>query len=286
MRGRGGKEVAFRVFAGSGALLGAAVFVLLGVDVLLDGAGSLSWHFFTNFASRFPDRAGIRAPLFGTLWLLVLTTVFSFPISVGAAIFLEEYAPKSWMKRAVQANIANLAGVPSVVYGILGLALFVRAFDLGRSVLSAALTLSLFTMPILLLSAQDAIRRVPRGVRDAAYGLGATRWQVLRSQVLPQALPGIIKGGILALSRAVGETAPLILVGSVTFVAFTPESVSDPFTALPVQIFHWASRPQEEFRSLAAAAIIVLLVLLLSMNTLAVILRNRFENRSQGGGRA
>ena len=286
MRGRGGKEVAFRVFAGSGALLGAAVFVLLGVDVLLDGAGSLSWHFFTNFASRFPDRAGIRAPLFGTLWLLVLTTVFSFPISVGAAIFLEEYAPKSWMKRAVQANIANLAGVPSVVYGILGLALFVRAFDLGRSVLSAALTLSLFTMPIIILSAQDAIRRVPRGVRDAAYGLGATRWQVLRSQVLPQALPGIIKGGILTLSRAVGETAPLILVGSVTFVAFTPESVSDPFTALPVQIFHWASRPQEEFRSLAAAAIIVLLVLLLSMNTLAVILRNRFENRSQGGGRA
>jgi phosphate transport system permease protein len=283
--GRAVKEVAFRALVGCAAFLGVAAFVVLLGDVLLDGAGSLSWHLFTNFASRFPERAGIRAPLFGTLWLLVLTAAFSFPVSVGAAIFLEEYAPRTRVTRAIQANIAHLAGVPSIVYGILGLALFVRALDLGRSVLSGALTLSLFTMPIIVLSAQEAIRRVPRSVRDAAYGLGATRWQVIRFQVLPQALPRIITGGILALSRAVGETAPLVLVGAVTFIAFTPGSVSDSFTALPVQIFYWASRPQDEFRGLAAAAIIVLLVLLLGMNTLATIVRNRFENRSSGEGR-
>lgn len=273
------RGAAFRVVTGMGALLGAAATVLLLGDVIRDGAGHLSVHFFENFASRFPERAGIKAPLFGTLWLLGLTALLSLPVSVGAAIYLEEYARRNWATRAIQANIAHLAGVPSIVYGILGLALFVQALRLGRSVLAAALTLSLLIMPVIILSAQEAIRRVPMGIREAAYALGATRWQVVRFHVLPQAMPGIISGGILALSRALGETAPLVMIGAVTFIAFTPEVPTDPFTALPVQIFNWASRPQEEFRGLAAAAIIVLLGLLLSMNAVAVILRNRLERR-------
>jgi phosphate transport system permease protein len=261
------------------ALLGVVATLLLVGEVVVNGLGHLSGHFFTNFASRFPERAGIRAPLIGTFWLLGLTAVLSLPVSVGAAIYLEEYAPRNWVTRAIQTNITHLAGVPSVVYGILGLALFVQAMDLARSVLAGALTLSLLIMPTIILSAQEAIRRVPEGIREAAYGLGATRWQVIRFQVLPLAMPGIVSGGILALSRALGETAPLVMIGAVTFIAFTPEVVTDPFTALPVQIFNWVSRPQEEFRGLAAAAILVLLALLLSMNALAVILRNRLERR-------
>jgi phosphate transport system permease protein len=274
------REVVFRVITGTAALLGAAAALVLLGDVLLDGLSHLSRHFFTSFASRFPERAGIRAPLFGTVWLLGLTALFAIPVSIGAAIYLEEYAPRNWATRAIQANIAHLAGVPSVVYGILGLALFVQAMSLGRSLLAGALTLSLLIMPVIILSAQEAIRRVPISIREAAYALGATRWQVVRYQVLPQAMPGIVSGGILALSRAVGETAPLVMIGAVTFIAFTPETISDPFTALPVQIFHWASRPQEEFRGLAAAAILVLLAILLSLNALAVILRNRLERWS------
>ena len=281
MRGvRRSQELGFKVLAGLGASLGVLAILVLFGDVFRDGVGHFSRHFFTNYASRFPGRAGIRAPLFGTLWLLGLTAVLSVPLSVGAAIYLEEFAPRSWVTRVVRTNIANLAGVPSIVYGILGLALFVQALDLGRSVLAGALTLSLLIMPIIILSAQEALRRVPRGLREAAYALGATRWQVVRHQVLPEALPGIFSGAILALSRAVGETAPLVLVGAVTFIAFTPEAVTDPFTALPVQIFHWVTRSQDEFRGLAAAAIVVLLALLLSMNALAVILRNRLERRS------
>jgi phosphate transport system permease protein len=278
--GRRRREVAFQVLTWMAGGLSATVALLLLGDILLDGLGYLSRHFFTNFASRFPGRAGIKAPLLGTIWLLGLTGLFSIPVSIGAAIYLEEYAPRNWATRAIRANIAHLAGVPSIVYGILGLALFVQAMNLGRSLLAGALTLSLLIMPVIILSAQEAMRRVPAGIREAAYALGATRWQVVRHQVLPQAMPGILSGGILALSRAAGETAPLVLIGAVTFIAFTPETISDPFTALPVQIFDWASRPQEEFRGLAAAAIIVLLAILLSMNALAVILRNRLERRS------
>lgn len=278
--GRRRREVAFQALTWMAGGLSATVALLLLGDILLDGLGYLSRHFFTNFASRFPGRAGIKAPLLGTIWLLGLTALFSIPVSIGAAIYLEEYAPRNWATRAIRANIAHLAGVPSIVYGILGLALFVQAMNLGRSLLAGALTLSLLIMPVIILSAQEAIRRVPVGLREAAYALGASRWQVVRYQVLPQAMPGIVSGGILALSRAAGETAPLVLIGAVTFIAFTPETISDPFTALPVQIFDWASRPQEEFRGLAAAAIIVLLAILLSMNALAVILRNRLERRS------
>ena len=284
MRGRRGRgrEVGFGLLTRFGAVMGLLVLLLLVGDIFVDGVGNLTRHFFTGFASRFPERAGIRAPLLGTAWLLGLTALLVFPVSVGAAIYLEEYASKRWTTRALQTFITNLAGVPSIVYGLLGLALFVRGLGLDRSVLAGGLTLSLLIMPVVILSCQEALRRVPSGVREAAFGLGATRWQVLRHQVLPQALPDMVSGGIFALSRAVGEAAPLIMIGAVTFIAFTPESVSDPFTALPVQIFHWAIRPQAEFRELAAAAIIVLLALMLGMNALAVAFRTRLERKSEG----
>jgi phosphate transport system permease protein len=283
--GREGRRALGRVFRGAtvvATLVGVVALLLLLAEVVVNGAGSLSGTFFLNFASRFPERAGIRAPLLGTLWLLALTAAVSVPVSVGAAVYLEEYAPRTRLTRLVQGNIANLAGVPSIVYGILGLALFVGILDLGRSVLAGALTLSLLIMPMIVLASQKALREVPAGVREAAYGLGATRWQVVRHQVLPLALPDIVAGSILALSRAIGEAAPLIMVGALSFIAFTPESLSDPFTALPVQIFNWVARPQEEFQHLAAAAIIVLLVLLLSMNVVAIFIRHRFGNRHGG----
>jgi phosphate transport system permease protein len=271
-------DAAFPFLAGLATLLGLVALIVLLADVTLDGARYLSGHFFTNFASRFPERAGIRASLFGTAWVIGLTAILSFPVSVGAAIYLEEYAPRNWFTRMVRMNVANLAGVPSIVYGILGLALFVRFLGLGRSVIAGALTLSLLAMPMIIMASQEAIRAVPPGLRAAAYGLGASRWQVVRYQVLPSALPGIISGTILALTRAVGEAAPLIMIGYMTFIAFVPETLGDPFTVLPLQIFSWITRG-EEFRGLAAAAIIVLLLLLLTMNALAVIIQHRFERR-------
>ncbi len=255
-----------------------ALLVLLG-DILVDGVRYLSAHFFTNYASRFPERAGIRASLMGTLWILGLTALIAIPLSVGAAIYLEEYAPRNRMTRMIQGNIANLAGLPSIVYGILGLALFVQALGLGRSILAGALTLALLIMPIIILSSQEALRAVPRGLREGAYALGASRWQVVRHQVLPEALPRILSGALHALSRAVGETAPLLMIGVLTFIAFTPANPGDPFTVLPIQIFTWVSRPQEEFRGLAAAAILVLLVLIFGMNVLALLLRRRLGSR-------
>jgi phosphate transport system permease protein len=259
--------------------VGVVSLVVLLADVLVDGVPRLDGRFLTSFASRFPERAGVRAALAGSVWLLVLTALLAFPVSVAAAVYLEEYAPRSWLTKAIQTNIANLAGVPSIVYGILGLALFVRALGFGRSILSGALTLALLILPVIIMAAQEAVRAVPRTIREAAYGLGATRWQVVRHQVLPMAFPGILTGTILALSRAIGETAPLILVGAVGFVAFTPRGVMDQFTVLPLQIYSWISRPQDEFRELAAAGIIVLLLLLLTMNAAAIVLRNRAQAR-------
>jgi phosphate transport system permease protein len=276
---RRARDRAFHLLTALATLVGVVALLLLLADVLVDGIGHLSVSFFTDHASRFPERAGIRAPLLGTIWVISLTALISFPISVGAAIYLEEYAPANWMTRAVRTNIANLAGVPSIVYGILGLALFVRFMGLGRSVLAGALTLSLLIIPMITLAAMEAIRAVPRGLRTAAYGLGASRWQVVRHQILPLALPRIISGAVLALSRAVGEAAPLIMIGFLTFIAFTPEGPGDPFTVLPLQIFSWITRG-EEFRGLAAAAIIVLLFFLLGLNALAIIIRNRFDGRS------
>ncbi|HSG47156.1 MAG TPA: phosphate ABC transporter permease PstA [Longimicrobiales bacterium] len=269
----------FQALALAATLVGVVALAVLLVDVLGDGFGVLDLDFLTSFQSRFPERAGIKSALHGSIWILVLTAVISFPLSVGAAIYLEEYAPRNRWTRLIQLNIANLAGVPSIVYGILGLTVFVRAMGLDRSVISGALTLSILILPVIVMASQEAIRAVPSSIREAAYGLGATRWQVVSLQVLPMALPGILTGTILALSRAVGETAPLIMVGAVGFIATTPSGLMDRFTVLPLQVYDWISRPQAEFHALAAGAIIVLLALLLTMNAAAIYLRNRYQNR-------
>jgi len=270
---------AFAVLSVAATLVGVVSLAVLLWDLAADGLSRLDARFLTSFASRFPERAGIKAALAGSIWLLGLTALFAFPVSVAAAIYLEEYARRSWVTRLIRLNIANLAGVPSIVYGILGLAVFVRTLGLGRSVISGALTLALLILPVIIIAAQEAIRAVPGSIREAAYGLGATRWQVVRTQVLPMAMPGIMTGTILALSRAIGETAPLIMVGAVGFIAFTPKGLGDPFTVLPLQIYNWISRPQAEFHALAAAGILVLLALLLTMNAAAILLRNRYQTR-------
>ncbi|WP_397547439.1 phosphate ABC transporter permease PstA [Rhodothermus marinus] len=258
-------------------LFGLLVLTSLMVDVVRKGAPWLDWQFLTSYPSRNPEEAGIKSAIVGSFWLMLLTALFSVPIGVGAAVYLEEYAPRGWFLRLIQLNIANLAGIPSVIYGILGLGLFVRFFALGRSLLAGALTMSLLVLPIIVISTQEALRAVPQGIRESAYALGATRWQVVSSHLLPIAAPGILTGIILALSRAVGETAPLVMIGALTFIAFLPESLLDPFTVLPIQIFNWTARPQEEFRGLAAAAIIVLMVFLFLMNLSAILLRNYYE---------
>jgi len=269
----------FMMLCAIATLVGVVALIVLLVDLALDGVPRLSWSFLNSFASRFPERAGVKAALLGSVWILALTALIAFPVSVAAAIYLEEYASQNWITRLIRLNIANLAGVPSIVYGILGLALFVRTLGFDRSILSGALTLSLLIMPVIIMASQEAIRAVPSSIREAAYGLGATRWQVVRSQVLPMAMPGVLTGTILALSRAVGETAPLIMVGAVGFIAFSPTGVLDDFTVLPLQIYNWISRPQEEFHQLAAAGILVLLAVLLTMNAAAIVLRNRYQSR-------
>ncbi|MGI6125801.1 MAG: phosphate ABC transporter permease PstA [Planifilum sp.] len=260
-------------------LVGVIVLAVLLTDIFRKGWGWLDADFFNNFASRLPERAGIKAALWGSLWLIAVTAPLTFVFGVATALYLEEYAKKGWLSRFIQVNISNLAGVPSIVFGILGLTLFVRGLGLGQSVLAGALTMTLLVLPIVIVAAQEAIAAVPQSLRQASYAMGATRWQTVQKVVLPYAFPGILTGTILALSRAIGETAPLIMVGAVTFIAFTPDSVFDGFTALPIQIWNWTSQPKEEFHQLAAAGIIVLLAVLLSMNALAIYLRNKFQRR-------
>ncbi|MFK7778890.1 MAG: phosphate ABC transporter permease PstA [Gimesia sp.] len=254
------------------------LFVLIW-NIILQGKNWLSWDFVLNFPSRFPHKAGIKSALFGSIWLISLTALFSVPLGVGAAIYLEEYAPKTRWRKLIQLNISNLAGVPSIVYGILGLALFVRALSLQRSIVSGALTLTLVVLPIIILASQEALRSVPDSIRRSAYALGATRWQTVWYQVLPASLPGIMTGVILSLSRALGEAAPLIAVGAMAYVPFVPESLTDEFTALPIQIFNWTSRPQEDFHHLAAAGILVLLILLVTMNAVAIFVRHKYGKK-------
>ena len=255
--------------------LAVVILALLLQDVFVDGYRWVDAQFLNSFPSRFPEKAGIKSALVGTLWLVSFTALIAIPTGVLAAIYLEEYAPKNRLTHFIEINIANLAGVPSIVFGILGLAIFVRFFGLGRSVIAGALTMSLLILPVIIIAAKEAIRSVPNSLRLAAFALGATRWQVVRANVLPSALPGILTGIILALSRAIGETAPLIMIGALTFVAFLPESPMDEFTALPIQIFNWTARPQETFHELAAGGIIVLLAVLLLMNAVAVYIRYR-----------
>ncbi|MYA18857.1 MAG: phosphate ABC transporter permease PstA [Chloroflexi bacterium] len=266
----------------AGTLVGVVFLAFLLFDVWRDGAGFLRWEFLQNFPSRFPERAGFQSALWGSLWLIATTAIIAFPIGVGAAIYLEEYAPRNFVTKAIQTNISNLAGVPSIVFGILGLQLFVRGTigigpsiggGFGRSIIAGGATMALLILPIVIVAAQESIRAVPPSLREASYGVGATRWQTVWHHVLPQAFPGIMTGTILALSRAIGETAPLIMIGALTFVAFRPESPLDPFTVMPIQIYNWVARPQPEFQDLAATGIIVLLVMLLSMNAIAVLLR-------------
>ena len=262
-------------------LIGFATLVILLITVAADGVGKLSWDFVTSFPSSLPSRAGIQSPLVGTIYLMVLVALITVPIGVGAALYLEEYADRTrWYNRLIELNIQNLAAVPSIVYGILGLAFLVRGpIGLGRALLAGALTLSLLVLPIVIIASREAIRSVPPSIREGSLALGATRWQTIWRQVLPAAIPGIATGSILALSRAIGETAPLILIGAIVFVPFNPSSLTDQFTALPIQIFNWTTRPQEEFKLLAAAAILVLLGLLLTMNAFAIWLRNKYQRR-------
>ena len=263
-------------------LLAVAMLAALLVYITSKGWSRVNWDFLTSFPSRHPDQAGIQGALLGTIYVVSIAGVIAFSLGVGAAIYLEEYATRNWFARVVQINIANLAGVPSIVYGILGLEIFVRSLGLGQSVLAGSLTLALLVLPIIIISAEEALRAVPRSIREGAYALGATRWQAIWRLVLPQAFPGILTGVILAVSRAIGETAPLIVMGALTFVPFAPESPFDRFSVLPIQIFNWTSRPQSEFHEVAAAGIIVLLILLLTMNAFAVFLRYKFQRRPEG----
>ena len=261
--------------------VGITGLAILLFDVLTKGIPWLSWHFITDYPSRHPEEAGLFSALMGTVWLMVMTALFTVPVGVGAAIYLEEYAPRNFFTRFIEINVANLAGVPSIVYGLLGLALFVYLMNLGRSVLAGSLTLSLLVLPIVILASRESIRAVPDSYRQAAYAMGADQWQVIKGVVLPSAVPGILTGTILAMSRAIGEAAPVIAISALVYLTFIPGHPMERFTVLPIQIFNRVSRPQDEFRGLAAAGIIVLLVILLSMNAIAVFLRNKYQIRSE-----
>jgi phosphate transport system permease protein len=272
-------DVLFQVVALIVLVAALICLAALLMDVISDGAGRLSWQFLTGFSSRRASQAGIWHALTGSIFVIVVTAVLAVPVGVAAAIYLEEYGGRSLVARMIELNITNLAAVPSIIYGLLGLGLFVRMMGMGRSVLAGASTLALLVLPVVILSTREALRAVPRSLREGSYALGATQWQTIWHQVLPVAAPGIMTGLILALSRAIGETAPLITIGAVTFATFAPDSIWSPFTVLPIQIFNWVSRPQTDFHANAAAGILVLVVLLLSMNAAAIWLRDRYQKR-------
>ena len=276
------RRTAGAIFLGvciAATLMGIVALAVLLVTVASDGIARLSWDFVNGFPSRFAEQAGIKHALFGTLWLMGLTAAIAVPVGIGAAIYLEEFAPRNWLTKIIETNINNLAGVPSIIYGLLGLAVFVRLMDLGRVVLAGSLTMALLVLPIVIVAAREGLRAVPPSIREASLGLGATRWQTVWFQVLPPAMPTIFTGIILALSRAIGETAPLIAIGALTYVAFTPSGPFDRFTVLPIMIFDWVSRPQPAFHTTAAAGIVVLMAVLLTMNAIAILLRNHFEGK-------
>ena len=261
--------------------VGLVTLAVLLIQVVVEAAPRLDVATIINFPSSLPGKAGLQSAIWGTIWVIVLVALFTVPVGVGAAIYLEEYANKErWYNRLVEVNIQNLAAVPSIVYGILGLAFLVRGFaDLGQVVLAGSLTLSLLVLPIVIISAREAIRAVPDSIRQGALALGATQWQTIRRQVLPAAIPGMATGSILALSRAIGEAAPLVLLGALTFITFNPDGVKSAFTVLPIQIFNYTSQSQEEFRTVAAVGIVVLLVILLTMNAAAIFVRNRYQRK-------
>ncbi|MGG3955322.1 phosphate ABC transporter permease PstA [Bhargavaea massiliensis] len=260
-------------------LFGLIVLVVLLYRIFTQAIGWLNIDFLNSFPSRRPENAGIKAGLVGSLWLMVIVAPVSLILGVGTAIYLEEYAKKNRFTDFIQTNISNLAGVPSIVFGLLGLTIFVRELNLGRSIMAAGLTMSLLVLPVIVVAAQEAIRAVPNQLREASYGMGATKWQTIYRIVLPAAIPGILTGSILALSRAIGETAPLVVLGIPTFLAYLPRGIFDTFTVMPMQIYNWTSRPQADFQHVAAAGIVVLLVVLIFMNSIAIFIRNKFQKR-------
>ena len=265
----------------SAVLIGIAGLLLLLYQVLTNGIPWINWQFITDYPSRHPEEAGLYSALIGTVWIMGMTAVLTVPVGVGAAIYLEEYAGDNFLTRFIEINVANLAGVPSIVYGLLGMGLFVYWMELGRSILAGAMTLSLLVLPIVILASREALKAVPDSYRQGAYAMGADKWQVIKGVVLPSAVPGILTGTILALSRAIGEAAPVIAISALVYLTFVPTHPMERFTVLPIQIFNWVARPQEEFRSLAAAGIIVLLAILIVMNSIAVFLRNKYQIKSE-----
>jgi phosphate transport system permease protein len=294
-RGLGWKKQLDKLFVILGLLimigcLGILAYLFL--DLVRDGAPRFGWKFFTNFPSRKAENAGILSPAVGTSLIMVVTALVSLPIGVAAAIYLEEYAPKNWFTGIIEVNVTNLAGVPSIVYGLLALGLFVYQFGLGQSILTAGLTLALLILPIVIVATRESLRAVPKAIREAAYGLGATRWEVTKDHVLPYSTGGILTGLILGLSRAIGETAPIITIGALAFIAFLPPSpvtgqfpflnfewLQSEFTAMPIQMFNWVSRPDQAFQSNAAAAGAILLGMTLAMNAVAIVIRYRFRKK-------
>ncbi|CAM5204404.1 Phosphate transport system permease protein PstA OS=Ureibacillus acetophenoni OX=614649 GN=SAMN05877842_102178 PE=3 SV=1 [Ureibacillus acetophenoni] len=263
----------------AGTLFALLCLVILLVRIVSQGVGYLDWDFITNFASRRPENAGIKAALVGSIYMMCIIAPVSVILGVATAIYLEEYAKKNRINDFIRMNISNLAGVPSIVFGLLGLTIFVRALALGKSLLAAGFTMSLLILPVIIVAAQEAIRAVPQEQREASYGMGATKWQTITRVVLPAAIPGILTGSILALSRAIGETAPLVVIGIPVILRFLPDSLFSEFTALPMQIYDWAKRPQEEFLYVASAGIIVLMIFLVIMNSIAIFIRNKFQKR-------
>ena len=274
-------ELLFHGLLLSSLIIAVLFLVTLLVYVIARGWPRLDARLWENFNStRRPERAGAQAAIFGTIWVMVLTALMCLPVGILAAIHMEEYADSTrWWNRAIELNLQNLAAVPSIVYGILGLGIIARQFGLGTSIITAAITLSLLVLPVVVVSSREAIRAVPSSIRDGSLALGATKWQTIRKQILPAAIPGIATGSILALSRAIGEAAPLLLLGAVTFVAFNPDSLTSAYTVLPIQIYDWIRQSREEFQVLAAAAIVVLLAILLLMNSVAIYIRNKYQKR-------
>lgn len=284
-----------RIFSIAGLMItifGIGVLLVLLIDTFIDALPRLDWKFITEFPSRKPEKAGALSAWVGTLAVMAVTIVFALPLGVAAATYLEEFARKNRLTELLEINIANLASVPSIIYGLLGLELFVRLMDFERSILSGALTLAILVLPLIIVSTREALRAIPQTIREASYALGATKWQTIRNQVLPAAMPAILTGTILAISRAIGEAAPLIMIGALTYIAFLPTSpitesfpffsfdwLHDPFTVLPIQIFNWVSRPKHGFFTVAAAGIVILIIMVFILNGIAAYLRNKYEKR-------
>lgn len=273
------KDKIFQYWGICCTLIGLILLAIFIGDIVIDGIARIDWSFITSLPSRKPENAGIYTAMMGTFWILGITCIIAFPLGVAAAIYLEEYSKKNWISSLLEINISNLAGVPSIIYGLLGMEIFVRMFNLGASILAGSLTLALLILPIIIVATRESIKAVPSSIKEASFGLGATKWQTIWKQTLPASFGGILTGVILALSRAIGETAPLIVIGALAYVPFAPQSPMDEFSVMPIQIFNWVSRPQHGFITNAAAAIIVLLVITFVMNGIAVYFRARWQKK-------